>query len=551
MVASVVRSADQRVRVPHRARMIHSRFQSLVFLVFGIATPALGAPPLPAAPSEAVADPLAFQRDAWPLIQKHCTSCHGEKKQKMGIDFTKMTDLPSIFGHRDVWRKAREALEAEDMPKDPEESGFTATDRKTLIAWIKQRVETIDRSDPIYRDPGPPLVRQLTRAEYNNTVRDLLQITNFDPARAGGIADESDYVLEHFSNLAAAQTIDETLLEKYLTAADASLVYLFDDAGRGDGKLKAARAALFFVRPGQGVSEHDAARAVLERFVRRAFRAPPDPAVIDKLLLIVDQAMQNGDKFETAVRKAMKPVLAAPEFLYRIENDKGPIGASEAYPVSDDELAVRLSYFLWGTMPDDELFKLADAKQLARPKILETQIRRMLADPKARGLTDYFAVQWLQLNRLSRALPSQNSFPAFTRTLKDTMRLEPALFFDAIRTEDRSILDLLDADYTYVNEELARLYGIPGVTGNRMQRVALRPENHRGGLLGMSAILTMTSHTDRTKPTTRGKWILDVMLGTPPPPPPANPAGPKGPAAEEFPGEARSARDEFDLRRLP
>ena len=134
----------------------------------------------------------------------------------MGIDFSTMTDLPSIFGHRDVWRRAREALDAEDMPKDPEETGFTVADRKHLSAWIKQRIETIDRNDPIYRDPGPPLVRQLTPAEYNNTMRDLLQITNFNPARAGGIPDDSEFVLERFSNLAAAQSLDETLLEKYL-----------------------------------------------------------------------------------------------------------------------------------------------------------------------------------------------------------------------------------------------------------------------------------------------------------------------------------------------
>src|SRR5665213_723878 len=265
------------------------------------------------------ADPLAFKHDAWPLIERHCTSCHGPKKQKMGIDFSTMTDLPSILGHRDTWRKAREALEAEDMPKDPEETGFTPTDRKNLIEWIKTRVETIDRTSPIYRDPGPPLLRQLTRQEYNNTVRDLLHLQNFDAARAGGIADESEFVLEHFSNLAAAQTIDETLLEKYMKGADAALAELFDDAGRRDGKLKAARDALFFIRPGKEGSPQEAARFVLGRFAHRAFRGPVDSSTLEQLLQVVDGAIKSGDTFEQAVRKAMKPILAAPQFLYRIE----------------------------------------------------------------------------------------------------------------------------------------------------------------------------------------------------------------------------------------
>lgn len=476
------------------------------------------------APGGSQADLLGFAREAGPLIEAHCIRCHGPKKQKMGIDFSRMTDLPSILGHRDLWRKAREALEIEDMPKDPEETGFTPADRKRLIAWIKDRVETIDRNSPIYRDPGPPVVRQLTAAEYTNTIHDLLGFSNanFNAARAGGIPDESEFITERFTNLAAAQTLDETLLEKYMAAADASLAILFEDAGARDQKLKAARAALFFTVPGKGISAHDAARAVLERFARRAFRGPVDPGVLDQLVAIVDQAMQAGDTFEAAVRKAMKPALAAPEFLYRIEKDAAPAGSNEAYPVSDDELAVRLSYFIWGTMPDEELFKLAEARQLSRPEVLGGQVKRMLADPKARALTDYFAVQWLQLSRLNRALPSQNIFPTFDKNLKGAMKEEAILFFDGIRTEDRSILDLLDADYTYLNEDLAKLYGIPNVTGKKMQRVMLRAQDHRGGLLGMGAILAMTSHSNRTKPTTRGKWILDVMLGAPPPPPPAN-----------------------------
>jgi hypothetical protein len=193
---------------------------------------------------------------------------------------------------------------------------------------------------------------------------------------------------------------------------------------------------------------------------------------------------------------------------------------SRATMISDHALAVRLSYFLWSTMPDDELFALADAGKLSAPATLDAQIKRMLADPRAHALTDQFAVQWLMLWRLRSALPSRDNFPALTNSLKDAMQKETTLFFDNLRTEDRSVLDLIDSNYTFVNEELAKNYGIAGVSGKEMRRVSLKPENHRGGLLGMSSILTLTSHTDRTKPTARGKWILSVMLGTPPNPPP-------------------------------
>jgi len=467
-----------------------------------------------AAEKAAQDDPLLFKQDAWPLLQVHCVRCHGAKKQKMGVDFSTMTGLLSILGHRDVWRRAREALESGDMPPDPEETSFTDADRKRLMDWVRDRVETIDRRSPIYLDPGPPVLRQLTRVEYNNTIVDLLRLDRFDAASAGGIVDPSNFVSEHFANLAAAQSLDQTLVEKYLAAGDAALDVLFNRNAK-------ARSALLSAHPDNQTSPHDAARVVLTRFLRRAHRQQVDGDELDELLGIFDDATRAGDGFEPAIRKAMRPVLVSAAFLYRIEEDR-PDAGSDAYKVNDDELAVRLSYFLWSSMPDDELFALADAGRLSQPDVLDAQIKRILADPRARALTDNFAASWLRLAMMNRALPSQDVFPALTRSLKDAMRQEPALFFDNLRAEDRSILDLLDADYTFANEELARFYGIPGVSGPKMQKVALSPQFHRGGLLGMGCILAMTSHTDRTKPTARGKWILDVLLGTPPPPPPAN-----------------------------
>jgi hypothetical protein len=217
-----------------------------------------------------------------------------------------------------------------------------------------------------------------------------------------------------------------------------------------------------------------------------------------------------------------KAVLLSPNFLFRIEEDRAAPGTTQAYRVSDYELASRLSYFIWASLPDPELIAVAARGKLSDPATLDAQVRRMLADPKARALSEEFAAQWLRLKSLDEARPTQEFFPTFNDELKEAMRQETILFFDSLRTENRPITTLLDADYTFVNERLAENYGIPGIKGPQMRRVTLQPDEHRGGLLGLGAILSMTSHTFRTSPTQRGKYVLEVILGTPPPPPPNN-----------------------------
>ena len=450
------------------------------------------------------------------------------------MNFSEMTDLPSILSRRDTWRKAREALAAKDMPPDADDGEFPPADRARLLAWIDQRALTIDRQSDIYRDPGPSVVRQLTRVEYRNTMRDLLRI-DFDAAQAAGIAPED--AVDRFANQAGGMVIDQTLLEKYFAGADAALDDLFD-SGKNDGKHKEARAAL--LAPAAKHDDREGARRILQAFSHRAFRRPVDATEIDRLLPLFDQSLATGGKFADALRAAMKPILVSPHFLYRLEADRssatpGDVGAK----ILDHELAVRLSYFLWSTMPDDALAELADAGKLSDPAVLDQQITRMLADPRSAALTDQFAAQWLTLGRLRNALPSREVFPALTNSLKDAMDDETRGFFNNLRTNDASILDLIDCDYAFVNEELARHYGIDGVSGKELRRVALRPELHRGGLLGMSSILTLTSHTDRTKPTARGKWILQVILGTPPSPPPADVGNLKEDRADHAPQTIR------------
>ena len=485
--------------------------------------------------------------DIKPLLESNCIQCHGPKKQKGGVTFSGIADDRSILRARKTWTKAADQLTSKDMPPDDADHQPTAAERKKLIAWMKG-IATVDPNDPAQRDPGPPVIRRLTLVEYDHTLRDLLGI-DFKVGETAGITDDSS--TSSFSNLAAAQYLSGPVLEKYLTAADNVLKRVFAgvDPALSDhplipgDKSRAMNAykRIVTAQPGNGTSAHDAAKEVLTRFVTRAYRRSATDAEVGRLLGLFDSLSATGQPFDAAIRMTLKPVLVSPNFLFRVEQDRTPTGPNGSYRVSDYELASRLSYFLWSTMPDDELFSLADQGKLSDPVVLDRQVSRMLADPKARALTDNFAEQWLQFRKLSSARPSTEFFPQFNFQLKRDMQEEANTFFDKMREEDHSLLDLLDCNYAYVNERLAKFYGIPDVKGNKFQKVPLKPEYHRGGLLGMGAVLAMTSHTFRTSPTLRGKYVLDVIFGTPPPPPPAN----AGAFKNEKKGDVKSFRGQL------
>jgi hypothetical protein len=238
---------------------------------------------------------------------------------------------------------------------------------------------------------------------------------------------------------------------------------------------------------------------------------------VDRLMKLFALADTNGESFEQSVKVALAAVLVSPHFLFRGELQPDPNNPAAVHPVDEFALASRLSYFLWSTMPDDELFALAGTNKLR--KNLEPQVRRMLKDPKAQALVDNFAGQWLQIRNLKLAAPDKKLFPEFDDNLRAAMAKETELFFANIIRQDRSVLEFLDADYTFVNGRLAKLYDLPGVTGDEFQRVSLKG-THRGGLLTQASILTVTSTPTRTSPVKRGKWVLENILGTPPPPPP-------------------------------
>jgi mono/diheme cytochrome c family protein len=279
-----------------------------------------------------------------------------------------------------------------------------------------------------------------------------------------------------------------------------------------------SRRRIFVTRPESPEQDDRSAKRILSSLMRRAYRRPVTEADIQGPFELYRNARADGG-FDAGIEMALSAILVSPGFLFRVEKDPAGAAPDTAYRVSDLELASRLSFFLWSSIPDDELLDVAAAGTLREPAVLDRQVRRMLADAKSGALVTNFASQWLQLRNLDSITPDMRLFPDFDDNLRQAFRRETELFFESILREDRSLLDLLRADYTFVNERLARHYGIPHVYGSRFRRVALDDHSWRGGLLRQGGILTVTSYATRTSPVLRGKWILDTLLGVPPPPP--------------------------------
>jgi hypothetical protein len=462
------------------------------------------------------ADAASFGTDLKPLLENLCYACHDARKHKAGIDLSAYHDESAV--HKDVatWRKVANQIDSRDMP--PEDATVQPSDaqRQLLVSWIRTSEARALVGMP--RDPGASPPRRLNRAEYAATMQDLLG-AGADLGEVIGLPDDS---LRGFSTFSGSLGMPPLLFEKYYAAADLALARLVEPPAGAKAAERAAWDAVFIAPPGATpASRHEAARIILQAMARRAYRRPVQPDELARLLRLYDAAAQNRD-FVPALKLALKAMLVSPNFLYRLEQDRAKSGVSDAYPIDSHELAVRLSYLLWSTMPDAELSALADQGRLGEPAVLEAQVRRLLADRRGHAFTAGFFASWLQIDHLEKARPSQMYFPALTPELRAAMYDETALFIDQLREHDGRLLDLLDCDYAFVNADLARLYGLPAVSGTELRRVSLPAASHRGGLLGMASVLTMTSHTFRTSPTLRGKWILEVLLGTPPPPPPAN-----------------------------
>ena len=273
--------------------------------------------------------------------------------------------------------------------------------------------------------------------------------------------------------------------------------------------------------PSNAAERAACARKVLRPFLCRAWRRPVTSEEVGRLAKCVDLAAKEGESFERGIQLAIEAALVSPNFLFHVEADPKPLGANDRRMLNDYELASRLSYFVWSSMPDDQLLSLAAQGKLHNPDVLAVQARRMLRDPKAQAMSDDFAAQWLQLRNLATVAPDTQRFPDFNDKLRADMKTETEMFFQEVVNKDRSVLDFLDGKFTYVDEALARHYDMPDVHGDQFRRVALS-DSRRGGVLTQASILTITSNPTRTSPVKRGKWVLEQLLGTPPPPAPPN-----------------------------
>jgi len=339
-------------------------------------------------------------------------------------------------------------------------------------------------------------------------------------------------------------------LETRLDATDANgvpqidFVLISGPFSAGRAMDTPTRRRIFICHPKSGAEEGPCAKKILSTLARRAYRRPPAASDLQSLLRFYDHERNDGGDFDAGIQAGLQRMLADPLFVFRVEDHPAAMPAGKVHRITDLELASRLSFFFWSSIPDDELLDLASRNKLSEPATFDRQARRMLADPRSHALVSNFAGQWLYIRNLKGVTPDRLEFADFDDNLRRSFQRETEMFFESILREDRNVLDLMTADYTFVDERLARHYGIPNVYGSRFRRVIVTDEA-RKGLLGKGSILTVTSRADRTSPVLRGKWILENILGSPPPPPP-----PVVPPFPEFSGEQpRTVRERLEQHR--
>lgn len=453
-----------------------------------------------------------FEQQVRPVLQQYCFECHQGAEPQAGLDFDKFKTEAEALAAPEVWDKVWQRMNKFEMPPEgsPEVRDIH---RAPLMGWIEANRKPTDDCTKLASDDtmqwygGIVMSRRLTRSEYNHSIRDLvgLDLRPADAFPADGSGGEG------FDNVGGTLFLSPVQLEKYLTAASAVL----DAALASD----AARQQILFAAPDSGRTPRQAARVIVAEFARRAFRRPVEDEEVERLMTMFDRAAARGDDFPAAVKLALQAVLISPHFLFLSEPEPEAAGV---YRLNHYQIAARLAYFLWASTPDDELLKLAAEERLHDDDVLRAQVRRMLADPKSHGFAESFATQWLAIGALGVSVrPDSQRFPQFDDALATDMRAEAVALVETIFREDRSLLELLDCDYALINSRLAAHYGLPPVEGDELRRVPLE-DGRRGGVLGLGAVLTSTSYPLRTSPVIRGKWVLEVLLGSPVPPPPPN-----------------------------
>ena len=448
---------------------------------------------------------VAFQEKIRPYLAHYCLDCHSGEEPAGNLDLEPFQHAAEIATtSRKPWQQIHDRLLAGTMPP-PEQDRPPFAETLFTRQWLDTALKTVELTgDP---DPGHETIRRLNRSEYQNTIRDLLAIhfntTELFPA--DDVAASGDAL-----SLAPLQ------MEKYIHAAAqiSSQAVLTVD---GKPQTPEAYHKIFIATPGNKLPRVKATRQIITTLASRAYRRTTTEQERDRLVAIAENMYDESHSFEDSIGAALKAILLSPHFLFKVELDRYPDDPKAIRTLNGFELATRLSYFLWSSMPDDELTK--HAKNGTIHDQLESQALRMLQDPKSEALTNDFAAHWLQLSKLKTVAPDRELFPDFDKSLQKAMQTETQMFLTAIIQEDRSLLDLLLSDFTFLDERLARHYDIPNIEGTEFRRVSLQGIP-RGGLLTQASILTLTSNPDRTSPVKRGKWILENILGAPPPDPP-------------------------------
>jgi len=492
-----------------RWRLDRGGWEAVLILLFALfASPAFAQP-------KKDEDPLSYDRKIEALFSRYCYKCHNDDKASGDVNLAKDNNPRLILENAVVWRTALEKIESQEMP--PEDAKQPSDEDRELIAkFLQQTFDQLDCSSEPGKpgDPGKPSIRRLNRAEYNNSIRYL---TGLDLRIADAFpVDATSY---GFDNIAGALTLTPVQVEQYYGAAQKVVETLLADATKPkeDAKQKTGYRVVYFTNAKREGTERAAAKKIMGRFAERAFRRPVESEWIDKLLVIYDRSREQQLQHDNAVGNMIIAVLISPRFLMRAERNQPD--AEQPYPVDDYDLASRLSFFLWSGPPDEVLMKLAARDVLHKPEQLDIQITRMLADPRSNALIENFFAPWLQFSAATVHRPDEKAFPNYGPELHEAIAAEPRMALVELIRDDRAITDLVDSNYTYANEILAKHYGLENVTGSKMQRVKL-PDRRRGGLLTTAALLMAQADPGRTNVPRRGNFIAGTILGSPAPPPP-------------------------------
>ena len=452
--------------------------------------------------AEAGDPPPSFEQVIKPFLRTHCVDCHSGDEAEAQLALERYDASPQIQTDYEKWERIRRMLVEREMPP----ADYDQPKQAEVLAFLDAVDDVLESFDcDAAKHPGRVTIRRLNRSEYNNTIRDLIGLDL-------RLADDfpSDDVGNGFDNMGDVLSISPILLEKYIAAAEAIAKAAMED--------DSARKRIIAREASEDAEKVAASRHNIKEFASRAFRRPLREEELDRLFKVMINAWQAGSEQNEIFETAITAILSSPHFLFRIEIDPDADDEDRVRELNDFELATRLSYFLWSSMPDEELFELARGGRLRKPEVLQAQAKRMLLDPKAAALVDNFAGQWLQLRDVDVINPDPGRFSAFDDDLRAAMRRETEIFFETVIREDRNVLDFLNADFTFVNARLAEHYGIEGIEGPDFRRVPM--SSGRKGVLTHASILMLTSNPTRTSPVKRGKWILDNILGEPPPPPP-------------------------------